>query len=163
MARSRKKGFRRIDEDTVSGEHQIRHYENRFVRRVRYRLKPIPEEELEILKHEFPDFLKFFLFKKLVPNAEVKEDDIIYKCPKKPTIYFHVRKGTLKIPTQEYERYEKAVRQNQGHFFIDKIKECANFYQIDYIDVRYLKRRVRYRKRLDMNIFKDDKNENSQN
>jgi hypothetical protein len=141
-----KRGFRRIDEQIDKDTHQIRHYSKRFVRRVRYTLKPCEEEELEMLKALFPQFLEEVGFKKLIPKAIVKEDSIIYQCEGKPDIYFDVRKGTIHIPTEDYHKYEKATQQNQAHFLVENIKKCSNAYEIDYMEIHYLKRHLRYGK-----------------
>jgi hypothetical protein len=142
----KKRGLRRIDEMVDSDTHQIRQYEKRFVRRVQYRLKPCKEEELEVLKTCFPEFLGEKGLKKLIPNATVSEDSIIYKCTSKPTIYFDVRRGTIHIPKSDFEAFERADWNNQAHFVIRQVKDCADYYQIDYIEIHYLKRHLRYGK-----------------
>jgi hypothetical protein len=143
------KGIRRIDERVDEDTHQIRQYESRMVRRVQYRLKPCNEDGLDVLKTCFPEFLSKKKLKKLVPSAVVQGDSIIYKCPNKPTIHYDLRKGTVEIPSQDFKKFPKATQQNQAHFVIRQVKDCAKHYKVDYFDIHYLKRHLRYKMRPD--------------
>lgn len=143
------KGWRRIDERVDEDTHQIRQYEKRMVRRVRYKMKDCSEDDLSMLKTCFPEFLGKKKFKKLVPKALVDGDTIRYTCPNKPTIYFNVRKGTVVISSQDFKKFPKATQQNQAHFVIRQVKDCAKHYKVDYFDIHYEKRHLKYRERSD--------------
>ena len=143
------KGMRRIDERVDEDTHQIRQYDRTMVRRVRYKMKACDEEKLDMLKTCFPEFLSKKKLKKLVPTAVVQGDTIIYKCPNKPTIHYDLRKGIVEIPSQDFKKFAKATQQNQAHFVIRQVKDCADHYKVDYFDIHYLKRHLRYRMRPD--------------
>jgi len=49
----------------------------------------------------------------------------------------------MKIPTEHYEKFKKKVANNQANFFIHPVKECAKHFEIDYIEIRHMERRLR--------------------
>jgi hypothetical protein len=150
----RKKGFRRIDKDVENGTHEIKQYTKRMVRKVHYRILPTTQEDLDFLKESFPDFLANKGLKKLIPNATIEGDSIIYDCPKRPKVYFDVREGTIRVPSADYQKYKDAWCNNQAHFAVRQIKDCSDYYEIKYFEIHYLPRKLRKGQRGDWNLWK---------
>jgi hypothetical protein len=144
----RRKGLRKIDEQIGKDTHQIRQYTKKFIRRVRYTLLPCTEGELELIKTCFPEFLQKLGFKKLIPRAYVHEDFILYQCNEKPDVFFDVRTGSIYVSKEDYMKYNKEICNNQAHFTVRKIRDCAKHLQVDYVEIHYLKRRARLSKLL---------------
>jgi hypothetical protein len=139
----RRKGLRKIDEQIGKDTHQIRQYTKKFIRRVQYTLLPCTEEELELIKTSFPEFLDKLGFKKLIPKAYVNEDFILYQCNERPNIFFDVRRGSIYVSREDYMKYKRELCNNQAHFTVRKIRDCAKHLQVDYVEIHYLKRRLR--------------------
>ena len=81
--KDRKKGFKRIDKEIDANTHEIRQYGRKLVRRVHYKLCPTSKEDLDFIKEIFSDFLDSKPFKKLIPNAKVRGDELVYECPER--------------------------------------------------------------------------------
>lgn len=150
----KKEGLRSISKwIPETQEHEIRQYQKRLVRKVHYKLKPISEEDLKALKASLPDFVKSKPLKKVIPNSYVEGDVFVFECPSKPTIYYDVRKGTIKTPTKDWNAFNMPVKNNQAHFVARQVKDCGEDLEINYIEIHYLPRKLRHRHRANWNLW----------
>lgn len=110
---------------------------------MKYTLKPVTDDELSTLKAMFPNFIGSVQWKKLIPHAKVEKDEIIYECPKRPTVYYNVKTGAVRIPSQDFHKYKKAKCNTQAAFAVRRVKECSKENGIDYMDTKFLPRRLK--------------------